>query len=487
MESAEQKTKKRVRHLFPRKEIYHRFVHSDEYAYTPNKGIRCSCIGNYLVGGIIPKHNTIQDFEEMWYSNSTRMIAIIDRINKRILINTSFVDHAWELEKAVPNNFDIYYTRHIIPNKDILSNLEELYKIHSKELIERWVNYHLYYYFTLNGINRNLNYDIDANKQAYYFKKLEKFVKDKCITRYKFYKECLDSNYNISIWKGYNRIKLNIKLPSLKQIVTNTVFNKKETLFLRQKYFWTRYCYCNNIPFKDVVKYWNKPICTNDAITYLEKRLASINENWFTTETIWNEFVIKAISTIRKIDEKIVQDNIDKSTKNRLKAIEELNNSVNTIDAWRNFKTNTNVKIKYNRYIPPRNNRECGEWKEDYVYRSNTFSNIQLRLDKTKTIIQTSNNAQVSLESGIAMYKLFNKLIQSKPKEILFTSNDFGNVNVGIYNLRFIAYRDKIDKNKNNLNRKEWVIQIGCHDLWLDDINEFIHYYKLEDKFGLTK
>lgn len=184
---------------------------------------------------------------------------------------------------------------------------------------------------------------------------------------------------------------------------------------------------------------------------------------------------------------KIVQDNIDKSTKNRLKAIEELNNSINTIDAWRNFKTNTNVKIKYNRYIPPRNNRECGEWKEDYVYRVNTFGNIQLRLDKTKTIIQTSNNAQVSLESGIAMYKLFNKLIQSKPKEILFTSNDFGNVNVGIYNLRFIAYRDKIDKNKNNLNRKEWVIQIGCHDLWLDDINEFIHYYKLEDRFGLTK
>ena len=142
MESAEQKTKKRVRHLFPRKEIYHRFVHSDEYAYTPDRGIRCSCIGNYLVGGIIPKHNTIQDFEEMWYSNSTRMIAIIDRINKRILINTTFVDHAWELEKAVPNNFDIYYTRYIIPNKDILSNSEELYKIHTKELIERRDNYH---------------------------------------------------------------------------------------------------------------------------------------------------------------------------------------------------------------------------------------------------------------------------------------------------------------------------------------------------------
>ena len=100
MESAEQKTKKRVRHLFPRKEIYHRFVHSDEYAYTPNKGIRCSCIGNYLVGGIIPKHSTIQDFEEMWCFNSTRIIAIIDRINKRILINTSFTNHTWELEKS---------------------------------------------------------------------------------------------------------------------------------------------------------------------------------------------------------------------------------------------------------------------------------------------------------------------------------------------------------------------------------------------------
>lgn len=484
MESAEQKPKKRVRHLFPRKEIYHRFVHSDEYAYTPDKGIRCSCIGNYLISGIIPKYNTIQDFEEMWYYNRTRMIAIIDRIHKRILINTSFKNHCWELERAVPSNWDIYYTRYIIPDKDILSNLKKLYKIHAKELIERWVDSDLSYYFILNGTSRNLYSNIDDNNKSYYIKNIIKFVNDKCISRYKFYRECLDDNYHISIWNGLNRIEFDIKLPSLKQLVENKVFNKTEILFLQQKYFWTKYCYCNNIPFKDVVIYWNKPIYKDDAIKYLKKRIAILNTDWFTTETTWNEFVITAIDTDRKITRNIIQDNIDKSAQNRLEALQKLKSITNTIEDWRNFQTHSD-KVEYRRYIPPRNNKESGKWVDDYVSKFNAFEHIQLRLDKSKTRIQTSNNAQVSLESGIAMYKLFNKLIQYKPKEILFTSNDFGNINVGIYNLRFIAYKDKIDK--NNIKHKEWVIQIGCHDLWLDDINEFIHYYKLEDKFGLIK
>ena len=121
MVDAESKVKKgRIRHLYPRKELYHLFIHSDEYYYSPNNSRQISCKGNYLVIGDIGRKNTIEYIEEMWYYNSNRMIAIIDRFYKRILINKKYNQYAYELEAAIPDDYIIYHTDETIPNKDIL-------------------------------------------------------------------------------------------------------------------------------------------------------------------------------------------------------------------------------------------------------------------------------------------------------------------------------------------------------------------------------
>ena len=106
-----------------------------------------------------------------------------------------------------------------------------------------------------------------------------------------------------------------------------------------------------------------------------------------------------------------------------------------------------------------------------------------LRLSKDGTTIETSRYARVPLEAGIKMYKMFMIGRRNAPNKTTWTTSDFGNVKVGIYNLRFITYKDKVTDFGKPLGYKEWLIQIGCHSLWLDDIKEFIKYYNLESKF----
>ena len=111
-----------------------------------------------------------------------------------------------------------------------------------------------------------------------------------------------------------------------------------------------------------------------------------------------------------------------------------------------------------------------------------TFTNTQLKLEGS--IIRTSKNATVTLEEGIKMYKMFMIGRNNNPNRICWTTSDFGKVNVGIYNLRFITYKDKVSDTGKPLGYKEWLIQIGCHSLWFDDVKDFARYYNLQDKLN---
>ena len=63
------------------------------------------------------------------------------------------------------------------------------------------------------------------------------------------------------------------------------------------------------------------------------------------------------------------------------------------------------------------------------------------------------------------------------------------NIKVGLYNLRFIHYctkhtdNGKTIYNENGKPTLDWLIQIGCHSIWLTDVLDFINYYKLEKDF----
>ena len=63
MVDAESKVKKgRIRHCYPRKEVYHRWIHDSEYVYS-NQAYAISGKGNYLRMFDIGKHRAVSDIE----------------------------------------------------------------------------------------------------------------------------------------------------------------------------------------------------------------------------------------------------------------------------------------------------------------------------------------------------------------------------------------------------------------------------------------
>lgn len=285
METTKTNTKGRVKYLFPRKELYHVFIHSEQYAYSPANRHQISCKGNYLVVGDIGKKADIETIEEMWAFNSNRMIAIIDRFTKRIMINTSFDYHLYDLENAIPNDYTVFYTDMPIPSKDILHNLKNCCRIYAGYLLRKFLNREIkQFHSVLYNNSKTLHRSVDDKNYGSFYYSIINFIEKFNIKQYDFYNECFDAKYKLKFYneKGYFKNGVEIKLPTLKQVYTDTFFTKKEKLLLEQRYFWTKYCKGNGISFKDVVNYWNVNVSIEEMIYYFGKnKYLNANTGWF--------------------------------------------------------------------------------------------------------------------------------------------------------------------------------------------------------------
>ena len=508
MEGAEPRTKeKRIRHCYPRKEVYHRFIHDNNYYYS-SKAYAISSKGNYLALGDIGRYKRIEDIEEYWYSGN-RVFAVIDRENKKILVSHKYECVTWELIYAIPNDFEIFHCTGDIPLYNILhyENIDTLAKLHLQHSIERYTNTYLTpFYACYNGkkilhesidclINPNKNI-YDSNKNIYnynkyfyyYYEEINRFVNKYKVKKRPWYKETLNSKFNLCIHYPFNLSCIDIELPSVKKVLTNTVFSKSQKEKFRKLYFYTKYCYGRGIPYKDVDAYFNTPITNYMAIEYCNKRNIYLNRDWLVNIKTWNELISQTKEIGDKAYKKYIDEQVTKSRANYEAALEELRKieSEYTVNSWREGNNKKQYSINYRKYCTPRRHNDRGTWITATIRSSNeTFNNTQLKLENN--IIRTSRNATVTLEEGIKMYKIFKIGRANNPNRTSWTVSDFGKVNVGIYNLRFIVYKDKVTDFGVNLGYKEWCIQIGCHSLWLDDIEDFIRYYHLEDKINSTK
>lgn len=498
MEGDEPKTKtKRIRHCYPRQEVYHRFIHDDEYYYS-NKYNAISSKGNYLSLGDIGKYKSIADIEQYWYSGN-RVFAVIDRENKKILVSHKYRDLMRELIRAIPDDYTIFHCTDDIPCYNILhyENIDSLAKLHLQHCVEQYVDIYLFTFYACLEGKKLLHADIDSfikkvnNRYSWYYdyESIKQFVKKYKVKQRTWYNQCLNDKFKFYIYYPYNWSNITIKLPTVKQVLTNTIFTKSQQEIFRKKYFYTKYCYGRGIPFNDVDKYFGKSITHDEAVHYCNRRNIYLNTDWLVDVNTWNDIISKTNEIERKIYKNYVAEQVAKSEANYNAALEELKKleSNYTVNSWREGKINTRRnKISYRKYVTTNRHNCSGNWITADVYSSyKTFTNTQLKLEGN--IIRTSRNATVTLEEGIKMYKMFMICRNSNPNRIFWTTSDFGNINVGIYNLRFIAYKNKVSDTGESLGYKEWCIQIGCHSLWFDDIEDFIKYYHLEDKFGITK
>lgn len=521
MVDAESKTKtdvkhKRIRHTYPRKAVYHRWIYSPEYVCA-NRKQQISGKESYLRIGDIGKDKSTRLIERM-VDCGCSVFAVIDRDTNRILISDQYPDFARELLRSLPDEYEVFRCHGHIPCHDILSeeHTELLCKIHLEYVIKYYISRYLYpYYAVLEGKNvLHSDINVDTNKDAVNSRiiihkndNILTFIKKYKIKQYDWYNKTLDPNYNLDIYypESYNTIAIN--LPTVKQLITGNIFSKKQIELFNKKWFYTKYCYGRGISYRDVDKYWNKTVypldtsSTNDNISYdltygqvtmfLRGNDIYWNDNFYNNSLItWNDYIVLTKKEEDEKEAKYVRENIEKSKQNEHKAYEELKKYVGNdyLKHWRKgipFER-CNYVIEYRKYITPNYINKRGTWITEKLYLkpNKVFDNIQLKLCNNNIV--TSNNASVSINEAIKCYKLLQICREkyAKDGQISFSFVK-ENIAIGPYGLIKISYRTKYTDSGVPLSITTWLVRIGCHNIWLDDFEDFVHYYYLEDKFGI--
>nr|DAH00206.1 MAG TPA: hypothetical protein [Crassvirales sp.] len=509
---------KRIRHAYPRRELYHRWIHSPEYVYV-NNSRQISGKGNYLrIGDIGKDKSTLCIERDVDVNYST--FAVIDRTTSRILISDKYLIFALELLRALPNEYEVFRCHGAIPCHDILSekHTELLCKIHLEYLIKKISGYLYPYYAALKGRNVlhcDIDTEMDKNKETlklcnliYRTDNILAFVKKYKIKQYDWYNKTLDPNYELNSYYSNPRYIVRIKLPTVKQIVTGTIFNKSQIELFKKKRFYTKYCYGRGISFKNVNKYWNKTVAplntnsTNDNSSYdltynqvkqfFQVNKVYWNDDFYNNNLItWNNYIILANQKENEKNNEYIKENIEKSKQNELKAREELKKYIGTdyLKHWRDNKgLNVHKYVEYEKFIKSKYKSGRGSWNTVKLYLNyrNAFANIQLKLHND-TII-TSNDASVPINEAVRCYKILQVCKEKYNKEGKKTFSFVEqNIHIGIYKLIEISYTRKYDDNCCILPITTWLIRIGCHRIWLDDFENFVHYYNLEDTFGIKQ
>lgn len=507
--------RKRIRHAYPLKEVYHRWIHSPEYVYA-NGNHQISGKEDYLrIGDIGKDRSRILIERDVDYSSST--FAVIDRTTNRILISDEYPVFAWELLYSLPDEYEVFRCHGRIPCHNILSeeHTELLCKVHLEYVIMDYTSKYLFPYYAIlkgkNVLHSDINIDTskDAiNSRIHIHKKYDilTFIKKYKIKQYDWYNKTLDPNYKLYVYYPKSYSTINIALPTVKQLITGNIFNKKQIELFKKKRFYTKYCYGRGVSYKDVDRYWNKTVypldtsSTGDNISYdltynqvkkfLQDNSICWNDNLYNNSLVtWNDYIIL---TKKKEDEReaeYVRKNVEKSKQNELRAYEELKKYVGNdyLKHWRdNISLNTRNYVEYLRYIRPNYKNKRGSWIREklYIKSGYCFDNIQLKLCNNNIV--TSNHASVPIDEAIKCYKLLQVCKEKYDKDgqriFSFTNK---NIHIGIYNLIEISYKPKYKDNGTPLSITTWLIRIGCHKIWLDDFEDFVHYYHLEDKFGI--
>lgn len=507
---------KRIRHAYTRHEVYRHWIESPEYVYV-NRNHQISGKEDYLRIGDIGKEKSRLLIEREVDCNSSTF-AVIDRDTKRIIISDMYPVCASELRCSLPTEYEVFRCHGSIPCHDILSeeHTELLCKRHLEYVIMDYTSRYLFpYYAVLKGKNvlRN-DINIDTKKEVIKLRTrfhdnddILTFIKKYKIKKYDWYNKTLNDKCNLIIYYPDCYGIITISLPTIKQVVNGTIFNKKQIELFKKKRFYTKYCYRKGIKFKDVDKYWNKTVSplnidsANDNnsydLTYDQvKKFLRVNRVYWNDDfcnnndlVTWNDYIILTSQEENKRKSQRIKENIEKSKQNELKAREELKKYIDGdyIKRWRDSKDlRVRDYVEYRKFIVPTSKYRYGSWITEKLYlkSNNVFDNVQLRLYNNK--ILTSKYDIVSIDEAVKCYKLLQDCIDKHNKEY---QNTFSfveqNIRIESFKLMSISYEQKYKDNGFLLPITTWLIKIGCHNIWLDDFEEFVHYYHLEEKFGI--
>lgn len=446
--------KKRIKHIFCQREGIHEGIHRDEpgwfestrhpycfgYGYFFHRG---SSLAEQLTLEYIKEHWD----EEGWYGSlKNHCMAIIDRKRKIAIIKVD-TEYAWNIERGLPSGYSIYKTDEVIPIYDITEtkNKKVLINTHIKYIIKQYIETFYDEYKVLNSISKYIPDASYTTSNRYKYFNLLKYLSDK----YRFVPKVKRlSNKDICIGN------IKIPFPSIKDILNDNLFTDEQKLHIKKCKFYTKFCYCKGISWKELNKKWS------DEYT--------------------KEIEAKDKANYKAFLERVEKYNIKAEANHKAALIDSNNN----IDYWR--KGNNSNNISYIDYYVNEKKRSITPIRRVLLCK---FNNTQLRIKPSRpNWVETSRGAIVPLDAAIRVFnQLYTNYILSGKTKFEFKNNEF---KIGSFIVTECAYIDKITDNiasfgiPNTLGYKEWYFKIGCHTLWFDDIKDFARYYNLQDQLS---
>lgn len=480
-----------------RQDLFHHWVHSSELIYRNGTEYGLIGKGAYLYQGLVKYNSEIKpillEYDEKFNNNLKvdNILAIINREKKRIYINKTQT-YCYDLKRAIPKDYTIIVTSYICNDYTYLYDNEKFHELVVKSWFENYKNtfYSIYYnlkYRQFSNVFHFVSNIIDSEYNDTMFhgnyvlptdEKLALLLQDKSTLDFADIKYYVNKNHlNRKPWLNF----VIINKFTFRDLIKDKVFTKEEKLLYNQRLFYTYYCFQNGIPFNYIKDNWDRMPYTlskqynnNGVLTCIYKVYKNItftsNEHYSTVQDLIKAYIVdkreKHIST--------VQENKIQSNKNYEEALNKLENYKDEIiENWRRSKSHHKIDISYRSYdYIGRNNYQ---WITRKISGGISYLKyIYFRLDDDK--IYTSRYANIPLTEGIRLYKLFVSCKFSiKQRGYINFRKD--NHKFGIYPLYFMRYSKE---------RDDFEVTVGCHTMWVKDFEEFIHYYKLEEQFGLT-
>lgn len=519
-----------MRHVLSNVEkVAHEFIYDNENWYAgPMSNRTCFASGDYVFNWRlddyhkqIRRENANDILRNNWlgWGLDQYCVIIINREEKIMLVNTVNDDNnvAFEFKWALPEDWKVVYVSEPkLDDPDILKkkHRRKFYELIVKNSIKKALFYCsnefemaftdyrpvvMYY----NPWKNNRFNDLGASVISDIIPFLDDIPED--IKNKKLVKEYVFRVHHTVNGEYMSKVTL-FDVPTLQDVLSGNILKMCAYKTFLQKAVYAHFKISKlGIKWKNFLYYWDtamesyNDILMHKLYSYFTWKSApneaclrakTFRDDWKArhhTEPKWQD-ILRVYYTV--LEEEIDELNISNkklSKVNKAEALKIYHNKSEKecILSWRNGVYNDGRNnIKYNTWIPA-DFTSLGKWFEitenvcDYL-----FMNTQLKMYNPDTII-TSRYCEVPLDDAVNMYRFFKVNLKREPNRKHFNFTD-RKIKCGRYTLNWFKYTTKItDLTNESLNKEEWCVCIGCHHIWMDDFYDFVHYYNLEDRFGI--
>lgn len=521
MVTDEVKKTKRIRRKVNRSEIFHLWANTPTYHYYDGGNNLTSMHGFLFIGKhkSISKEDILSDWDWKW---SHLCAGVIDYEKKLALIYSKY--EYYYTSSAISDEYDYFITDEYIKSGE-LPDIKGLVKLNAIYLVNQEFNYnYAQRYLYLAGAVRKVRVISDRPTNLDYRHSLSELFKFFKLKKSELYTKPLKDTVTINV---YGHRCITVPCPSVKRIIEDKVFTKKEQRILAIGDFYTKWCYGNGISKAEIVKVWDKDfdekllkdLCKhyNVPVPSEMEMVDNKPQYRYRLDECLDEHIISKCQDVYRycIDYKNLriskyrQRNLEISDNNRRAAYDKLHalSHDELLAIWRGESNKTIEPISYSSYSILNDS-----WKViDITREALSFNDVYLRLIDNGATIETTRGARVPSLGAKRLFDMFNTLIrgvkatytQDIEKIVLHNLNNLEfNINVrynnltgyssfhlipaftfriGYYQLRELNYTYN-----TNIKRHDWLFVIGCHNIWLINFIEFVNHYKLNNDFNIN-